>query len=189
MSNYFAGVKIDLRQFEPDDQAELARIVNHPLFRGRRYIPWGFPDELDLTPQQIEAVLKQWIEAKNELHLAIIDKAAGRLAGYVEFSAEWDPHTPSVSVVVMPDFQSRHVGTEAVSLVIQYCFATTPAHCITCWVAGWNEAGLSFARSLGFKDAGCMRRAGIREGKYFDTRILDLLRPEWNQRHGGSYGA
>jgi RimJ/RimL family protein N-acetyltransferase len=63
-----------------------------------------------------------------------------------------------------------------------------PAHNTTTWVAAWNAPALAFATRHGFRQAGRLRRAGIRHGAYYDLVILDMLRSEWPVE-GGSIDA
>jgi RimJ/RimL family protein N-acetyltransferase len=152
---------------------------------GRRGLPWGFPDVAPLSKQQVEAVVQRWAQAEKSLPLAIVRSDGGELIGHAECDWGWDPHQPSVGVVIAPAYQRQHYGSEALRLLLRYLFHYTPAHCITCWIPAWNEAGLRFAAHHGFQVGGRMRRAGIYQGQYYDLIISDLLRPEWLDLEGG----
>ena len=91
-----------------------------------------------------------------------------------------------MAVVIGPGHQRRGYGSAALRLILSFLFDQTPAHCVTAWIDSWNEAGLALAGHLGFRRAGQMRRVGLRGGQFYDTVVLDLLRPEWVERGGGS---
>jgi RimJ/RimL family protein N-acetyltransferase len=111
------------------------------------------------------------------------------LLGHAECDWGWDPHNPSLSVVIAPGRQRQGYGAEVLGLLFSYLFDHTVAHSVTCWIADWNEPARRFAASRGFQEAGRMRRAGIRQGQYFDVMVMDLLRPEWTQPGGGAHAS
>ncbi|MCL7452207.1 MAG: GNAT family N-acetyltransferase [Anaerolineae bacterium] len=182
----FRSDDVSLRPFSPDDAPVLEAYLNQPDLEGRRYIPWSFPEYAPLSTQQVEAILQKWGQAEDELHLAVIHRETGDLIGHADCEWEWDPHNPSVSVVIDPGHQRQGLGSQVLRLLLNYLLEQTPAHNITAWIASWNTAALAFAARHGFQQAGRMRRAGIRHGAYFDTMILDMLRSEWQPEGGGT---
>ena len=191
----FVGETVSLRPFEPEDVKALRDYLNHPDLMGRRHVPWGFPEFLPLIEPQVHAILERWAGEERAVVLAIdahIQKQAWGLSGetsevsvlvgHAEFGWGWDPHSPSVSVVIDPEHQRKSYGTEALRLLLQHLFAFTPAHNVGCWIADWNEPSLRFAAANGFRTNGRMRRAGMYQGRPFDLVITDILRPEFQQR-------
>lgn len=188
-SDPFQGEMIALRPFEPDDAPELKAYLDHPDLIGCRYIPWAYPDMTPLSQGQIAGIIQKWAEAEKSLPLAVVRLDTGELVGHAECDWGWDPHQPSVHVVIAPAQQRQGYGSEALGLLLHYLFDYTPAHCVTCWIAGWNQPGLEFIKHCGFQVSGRMRRAGVREGEYLDVVITDLLRPEWQELGGGHHAA
>ncbi len=182
MSFSFRNETIALRAFEPEDVPALQAYLNHPDLVGRRYIPWAFPEIFPLSRKQVEGVYNRWAEEENETHLAVVSRQSQELIGHAEADWGWDPHCPSVSLVIAPDHQRQGYGSAVINLLLRYLYETTPAHNVSCWVTDWNEPGRRFLRVHGFRESGRMRRAGIRQGRYFDVIIMDILRPEWEQR-------
>jgi RimJ/RimL family protein N-acetyltransferase len=182
----FRSDDISLRPFSLDDARALETYLNHPDLEGRRYLPGDLPEVAPLAPQQIESLIDKWGKAENELHLAVIQRESGELIGHAECDWDWDPHNPSVSVVIDPGRQRQGFGSQALRLLLDYLFAFTPAHNTSTWVAAWNAPALAFASHHGFRQAGRLRRAGIRRGAYYDLVILDILRHEWLAEGGGS---
>ena len=191
----FVGKTVTLRPFEMDDAKALREYLNHPDLVGRRHIPWGFPEFLPLIEPQVHGILERWANEERSVVLAIdahIERQAwglsgetsrvSELVGHAEFTWGWDPHAPSVSVVIDPEYQRKGHGTEALFLVLQHLFAFTPAHNVSCWIADWNDSALAFAAENGFQAAGRMRRVGLYLGHSYDLIITDILRPEFLQR-------
>jgi RimJ/RimL family protein N-acetyltransferase len=180
----FEDEAVVLRPFEPDDVAALGAYLNHPDLAGRRYIPWGFPDMAPLSQQKVQGIVQKWGEEEKGLCLAVVRAESHELVGHAECNWDWDPHAPSLSVVIAPAHQRHGYGSEVLRLLLRYLFEYTPAHNVTCWISDWNQEGRQFAARHGFQESARMRRAGIREGRYYDLVVADLLRPEWQQRGG-----
>ncbi len=191
----FVGKTVTLRPFEMDDVKALREYLNHADLMGRRHIPWGFPEFLPLIEPQVHGILERWATEERSVVLAIdahIERQAwglsgetsqvSELVGHAEFTWGWDPHAPSVSVVIDPEHQRKGYGSEALFLLLQHLFAFTPAHNVSCWIADWNDSALAFAAENGFQEAGRMRRVGLYQGHSFDLIITDILRPEFLRR-------
>jgi ribosomal-protein-alanine N-acetyltransferase len=185
----FHGRTVCLRPFEADDVPALMVYLNHPGLAGRRYIPWTFPELAPLSQKQVQEIVQQWGKAEKSLTLAIVHGASEALLGHAECDWSWDPHCPSLSVVIASEHQRQGYGSESVRLLLQYLFGHTPAHVISCWIADWNRPGLQCAARHGFLAAGRMRRAGLYQGRYFDAIVADLLRSEWKQQGGAFHAA
>jgi RimJ/RimL family protein N-acetyltransferase len=185
----FQTEQLKLRPFEPEDAPALRAYLNHPKLSGRRYVPLGFPEEVPLSLNQVEGIIKNWGEKESEAHLAIELSGKGDLIGHVEFEWRWDPQAPWISVVISRQYQRQGYGTQVANLILEYLFEYTPAHNVSGWMADWNKAGRAFADKMGFKESGRSRREGYREGSYFDGILVDMLRPEYKARGGFNYGA
>ncbi len=117
--------------------------------------------------------------------MAVILKEGQALIGHAECDWGWDPHCPSVTVVIAPPYQRRGYGSAVLEMQLRYLFEFTPAHTVSAWVQSWNEPALAFLQANSFHNCGCMRRTGIHQGEYCDTQVWDLLRREWQARRGG----
>ena len=112
------------------------------------------------------------------------------MIGHASLELGWDPHNPSITLVIAPVHQRQGYGSATLNLLLRYLFGHTPAHVVTAWVADWNIAGRQFLKKNGFQEAGRMRRVGIQQCEYFDLVIHDQLRSDWMQRSGGgAHGA
>lgn len=172
--------------FEPEDLLPLKECLNHPELAGRRYTPWEFSPDMPLTTSQVEFILKEWREAEKFIHLTIKMFPDQQFIGYAEANWEWDPHCTFLCLVIHPDHQRQGYGSETLQFLLDYLFNQTTAHNISCWLSDWNSAGFAFALKHGFLECGRSRREGLRRGAYYDEIVVDLLRPEWQKRRGGS---
>lgn len=181
----FSNILVELRPFKADDLSALGSYLNHPELTGRRYIPWKFPKDLPLSDEQIEGVQKKWGEKEKGFVMGIYSHENAAVIGHAEADWGWDPHSPGISLVISPLFQRQGYGGEALKLVLDYLFKHTPAHNVSAWLSDWNEAGRNFAAKYGFTECGEVRRDGIRDGTYFNSVVVDILRPEWKEKFGG----
>jgi RimJ/RimL family protein N-acetyltransferase len=127
----------------------------------------------------VEKLYQTWGEGEKVLHLAVVLHKTQALIGCATCDQGWDPHSPSVYVVIDPEHSRQGFGSETLDLLLRHLFDSTPAHNVSCWIAEWNQAGRLFAKRHGFTEGGAMRRAGMRHGAFFDVVVADLLRPEW----------
>lgn len=178
---------ISLRALEPSDIPALQVTLNRPELAGRRYVPDGISDFAPLSARQVESIVERWQKEDESWTLAVVDTPSGNLAGYVRADWEWDPHCPSVCVVIAPERQRQGLGSAALDAALAFLFEETPAHVVSGWASSWNESALGFALRNGFREAGRRPRGGVHRGAYFSEVAFDLLRVEWKARKGGRH--
>ena len=182
MPDPFTTERLRLRALEPEDHAALHAYLNYPELRGRRCLPWRFPNEQPLSKAQVEHLLQHWAKGEKELHLAVTLRQDGSLIGHANCDWDWDAHCPEIDLAISPAYQFQGYGSEVVTALLAYLFENTPAHSISSGMASWNQEALSFALNHGFTHSGRMRRAGLRNGQFYDWLGVDILRPEWLAR-------
>lgn len=183
MTHPFTGELTTMRPFSPEDLEPLVAYLNHPGLDGRRYAPGDFPD-LPVTLEAGQKILEKWAQTENQIHLAVISREHGILVGHTAAYWGWDTLCPDVEVVIAPDHQRRGYGADAFRLLVDWVFASLPAHTLSAFAAGWNSEGQRFLERAGFRLAGISRREGFWRGAYVDEHVFDLLRSEWEARDG-----
>ena len=186
---HFRTERVALRALESTDAGALQTYLNDPALLGRRYIPWGMADIAPLSLSRVEEILDSWAKEKKALTLGIELRETGELVGHTGWYWGWDTHCPSVWIAVATDHQRVGIGSDVLLLLLTHLFENTPAHNVNGWIAGWNDAGLAFARAHGFIETGRIPRCGIRDGAYYQEVMVDILKPEWLTERGRSYGA
>jgi RimJ/RimL family protein N-acetyltransferase len=173
-----------LRPFEESDSVQLGKLLNRHELIGRRYLPHKYGDDLPLSSRAVENIIDKWVEGDKQATMAIISRETEQLVGYAGMGWGWDAHSPWLSVVIDPRSWRRGFGSEALELLLVHLFGSTVAHSISAWLPEWNREGLAFARAHGFAPSGRIRRAGVRDGAWYDTIPVELLRREWLARRG-----
>jgi RimJ/RimL family protein N-acetyltransferase len=173
--------RLFLRSVEEAEIAEIRALQNGEC----RYEISGMLDfDPAWAPMSTDQVKSKLEEVRKEERTAVfaIWSTGEELIGMGRFSAEWDPQCPFLQVVVWPEHRRKGFGSEAAALLLELCFGQSVARVVSCWVPEWNRDGLAFAESLGFRRCGIERRAGIRDGRFFDGVFLDMLRGEYFDR-------
>ncbi len=178
----FESERLLLRPFSAEDLSALHSYLNHPDLCGRRYLPWGFPEDLPLTTAQVEQIIKKWGEKEDGFTVAVVTRQGGEPVGHAEADWGWDPLSPGISIVIAPTHQHQGYGSEVAHLLLTYLYQQTTAHNVSVWMPEWNQPARQFAAKFGFTETGFNRREGVRDGKYYGEVVMDLLRPEWKAR-------
>jgi RimJ/RimL family protein N-acetyltransferase len=71
-------------------------------------------------------------------------------------------------------------GTEATRLIVGYGFHTLNLHRVWLHVHAHNERGQKAYEKAGFRREGVLRQEYFREGRYWDTVVMAVLRDEWD---------
>jgi RimJ/RimL family protein N-acetyltransferase len=93
------------------------------------------------------------------------------------------------------DFKNRHAafglslgdkeewgkgyGTEATALVVKYAFETLNLNRVWLHVFEYNERAVRVSEKTGFRHEGVLRQDTYREGRYWNTHVMAILREEW----------
>lgn len=173
-----SGQRLALTPFHEGDRDDVARLLNAPETWGNRQLE--VDPQRPLTDGELAKTLESWLSDEFSMMYAI--RAGSTLIGHAGEERWWDAMRVGVSVFIGCEHRGEGYGTEAVTILIDHLFATTPAEAVSCWVPEWADEG--FASKLGFRPAGRIRRSGIRAGRWFDTLAFDLLREEWRARRG-----
>jgi [ribosomal protein S5]-alanine N-acetyltransferase len=94
------------------------------------------------------------------------------------------------------DFRNRHTqfgifigdkaewgkgyGTEATWLMVKYACETLNLHRVWLHVYEDNPRGIRAYEKVGFRREGVLRQDNYRDGRYWDTLVMAVLRDEWD---------
>ncbi len=73
-------------------------------------------------------------------------------------------------------------GTEVTGLMLEYAFLTLNMNRVALEVIEFNERGIRCYEKVGFSREGVLRHDAYREGRYWDTIVMGILRTEWDAR-------
>jgi RimJ/RimL family protein N-acetyltransferase len=70
--------------------------------------------------------------------------------------------------------------------MLRYAFEALNLNRVWLEVYEYNQRGLRCYEKLGFRKEGVQRQENYRDGRYWDTILMGLLRSEWEERRGPS---
>jgi RimJ/RimL family protein N-acetyltransferase len=74
---------------------------------------------------------------------------------------------------------NKGYGTETTHLIVAYGFETLNLNRIWLHVVANNARGIRTYEKVGFQKEGVLRQDDYREGRYWDTVVMAILREEW----------
>ena len=116
----------------------------------------------------------------DRLDLAIVDSSTNAFVGDLAIN-DWDPHNHSCNfrIALGPRGRNRGLGSEATRLIVDYVFANLPIHRIGLDVFSFNPRAAYVYERVGFVVEGTLRSTLFWEGRYYDSVLMSILRPEW----------
>lgn len=177
---FLIGRKTYLRPLEREDAKQCLAWFNHPEIR--RSLLINQPINLRAEEEFIDKALQD----EHKLTLGIVVQESNRLIGgtglhEIDFK---NRHAGFGIAIGEKEEWGKGYGTEATRLIVQHAFDTLNLHRLWLHVYEFNERGIRVYEKVGFRKEGVMRQHTYREGRYWDTMIMGILRTEWDARTG-----
>ncbi|GET19976.1 GNAT family N-acetyltransferase [Prolixibacter denitrificans] len=176
MTQYLKSDKITLRAIEPEDIELLYRWENNSEV-------WEVSDTLAPFSKYLIALYiknsdKDIYESK-QLRL-MIESAEGRAVGSIDLF-DFEPHHSRAGIgILIAEKEDRQNGyaSEALKLVLEYCFSRLNLHAVYANIDANNEASIGLFKKFGFELAGT-RKDWIRDARgWKDEHLFQLINPE-----------
>lgn len=136
--------------------------------------------------KKYEALEKECEESKNLFYFTIRQRATDseqndRLLGFAKiYWIEWTHGNGMVKLGVGEAADRRKgYGGEALKLLLRYAFGELNLYRLTAVIPEYNPAALSLFQKAGFVQEVRRRQALQRDGRFWDSLHLGLLRDEW----------
>jgi RimJ/RimL family protein N-acetyltransferase len=168
-------MEITIREAHPDDAAQLVPFVRRLTEEPGIYILMG-PGEFTLTVEQERQVLADYAQADNCVFL--VAEAEGRIVGMLNCKGgtrRAKRHEVVLGMSVAREWRGQGVGKKLMARAIEWARGTGIVTRIELLVFTRNEVARHLYESFGFVVEGCLRRAVLRDGEYFDDLIMALL--------------
>jgi RimJ/RimL family protein N-acetyltransferase len=183
MNNPFLiGPTLYLRPLEKTDAALVMSWLNDPEVN--RTLQTCFPINLLVE----EAFIARVSQGDHSLPLVMVlresDKPIG-VTGLHEIDYR-NRHAGFGITIGAKEAWGKGYGAEATRLLVQHAFATLNLNRVWLRVYEYNTRGQRAYEKVGFKKEGLLRQDNFREGRYWNTIIMSLLREEWDGDKGRS---
>lgn len=178
---FLIGVKIYLRPLEREDAKQCVSWFNHPEITRMllTYRPMNVHAE--------EEFIDQAVQSEHDLVLGIVVQAGDRLVGVSGFhQIDFRNRHASLGITIGEKEEwGKGYGTEATRLMVRHAFETLNLNRVWLRVYEYNQRGIRTYKKVGFQKEGVLRQDTYREGRYWDTIVMAILRAEWEACEAG----
>ena len=175
------GKRIRLRAVEREDLPFFVTWLNDPeVIKGLFiYLPLSSTEE------------ERWFEqladlppGEKPLAIEILDGENWRLVGNSSFhNISMNNRSAEVGIFIGDKKEwNKGYGTETMQMLLEHGFETLNLHRIFLRVYSNNLQAIKAYEKAGFIQEGRMREDHYRQGKYYDTLIMSVLRDDWHSK-------
>jgi RimJ/RimL family protein N-acetyltransferase len=174
---FLIGERIYLRPLERADAPVLQPWVNNPLVTRTLLRQWP------LSLANEEEFIDRMAHSEHDLGLLIALKETDRPLGGTGFhQIDFRNRHASFGILLgEPADWGKGYGTEATRLMVGHAFETMNLNRVWLHVYEFNEAGIRAYEKVGFRKEGVLRQDVYREGRYWNTIVMGILRGDWGQ--------
>jgi len=174
MSKFLIGERIYLRALEKDDIVQCMKWINDPEIRCLTAF-----DERPFNKIKEEEWFEKMNKNKNVILFAIcLDDA--NFIGNIGITLLSGNALLGI-MIGEKEYLGRGYGTEAIKLVLDYCFNTLNLHRVALGVFEFNERAIKCYEKVGFKREGIAREVVYKKGRYWDDIKMGILKQEWSK--------
>jgi [ribosomal protein S5]-alanine N-acetyltransferase len=171
---FLIGTKIYLRPVEPDEASRVVPWFNDPEVTRfiLRHRPMTVADETDF--------LQRFRTSETDLVLGIAVHETDELIGMtgLHHIDARNRHASFGITIGEKQHWGKGLGSEATALMMRHSFQTLNLNRLWLYVFEYNARGIRVYEKLGFRIEGRLRQDTFREGRYWDTLIMGVLREE-----------
>jgi RimJ/RimL family protein N-acetyltransferase len=177
---FLAGNLVGLRAVEDDDIPLIARWINdeevtHFMFYGQ------WPTNLG----QVRETIQKQVSSPQNVVFMVYDRKTNRRIG---FAGIYDIHLTAQKgefriLIGEKDFWGKGYGTEVTELLTFYGFDRLNFHRIYLGVTAENKGGVKAYERAGYAHEGVLKDDIFRNGRYYDTIRMGLLRDEYLKKY------
>jgi [ribosomal protein S5]-alanine N-acetyltransferase len=177
---FLIGRAVYLRPLERADAPLAQTWINNPEVTRTmlRYRPVNLQNE--------EEWINQVTRSEHDVALVIVVRESDRPVGMTGLHAidAKNRHAGFGIMLGEPEEWGKGYGGEATRLMLRYAFQTLNLNRVWLHVFEYNPRGLRAYEKAGFRKEGVLRQDNFREGRYWDTVVMGVLRDEWEQPPG-----
>ena len=177
----FEGKRIALRDFLIEDTQSIYGWLRRPEIT--RYLVTAF---LPKTLRETETYVEEQMARNDPLNRAFVitlraDASSIGVTGC--HNIDWPNRAAEIGITIgEPEQLGKGYGTEAMELLLAFCFNELNLHRVFLRVFDFNGRAIESYRKCGFKEEGRLREAFFREGHYHDVLVMSLLEEEFRTR-------
>jgi diamine N-acetyltransferase len=168
------GKQIHLRALEPEDLDFLYQIENNESFWEVSHTKTPFSKFI--LKQYLENAHLDIFEAK-QLRLIIEEKSTNKRIGMIDLFDFNPMHSRAgVGILIHPEFQQNGYASEALSILINYCFSHLNVHQLYANISANNLKSISLFTKHDFKEVGIKKDWLLLNGKFIHEILFQLIK-------------
>jgi diamine N-acetyltransferase len=175
--NLLYGVNVRLRAIEPTDLDFIYTIENDPMIwhAGNTLIPY--------SRHQLEQYIhssQHDLYSEKQLRLMIdhlLPENEKKTIGVIDLF-DFEPHhgRAGVGIFVLPEEQEKGYATEALQVLIRYCFEILKLHMLHCNITADNTPSIRLFEKAGFLQCGLKKEWRNLNNGWMDELMYQLIR-------------
>jgi len=171
------GERLYLRPLEPGDAELMAQLdaAETDTFMWRGRVP--------TSPLEHQRFIAETYKPQppRSVWLAVCLRDGDRFIGHVGVvGIDWVHRTGETASWLAPaEVRGKGYGTEAKHLLLEYCFDRLHLHVLRSEVDEPNTRSAAALAKQGYRPAGRLRWHDVKDGRYVDALVFDLVRAEW----------
>jgi RimJ/RimL family protein N-acetyltransferase len=142
-----------------------------------------------IDPPMSLAAESAWLDhmlASATDRLFIICTAGGTPIGSITLTQISAKHRKArVGIAIFEkEARGQGLGTQAMKVMLDYCFRTLGLHRVELDVFESNAAAIKSYKKCGFVSEGILRECYVKNGKFINAILMSILAHEWNSTQG-----
>jgi diamine N-acetyltransferase len=177
-NNALNGDNIRLRAIEPGDLDFLYTIENDPeiWLVGNTLIPYSrhqleqyiLSTQHDLfTEKQLRLMIDLLLPENKKKTIGVVDL----------YDFEPQNQHAGIGIFILPEEQEKGYATEALQVLIRYCFDILKLHMLYCNITAGNTSSIRLFKKAGFIQCGVKKEWRYQDDCWMDELMFQLIRP------------
>lgn len=174
------GENIMLREYRWEDFDSIRSWVNDREITQFLSSLFLFPH----TKNKTESYLKMMLEGSSDARgFVIANKENGEYIGQIDLiEIDWVSRKGTLGIVIgRKDYLGKGIGTEAISLLLNFAFNEMNLNKIDLTLSDYNKRGIRCYEKCGFVEEGRLREDFYTGGKYTDTIMMGCLKKDFER--------
>jgi RimJ/RimL family protein N-acetyltransferase len=175
------GKKIRIRAIEKTDIAEIMKWINDPEVKSNLLMRYP------VSQYQEERWIETALSTDNQRNktFALETKEGVYLGGIGLNRIDWENGNAEVGIVIgKKEYWNKGYGTDAMMAMLDFAFNQMNLHRVYLRVFEFNQRGIRSYEKCGFKREGVLRQDRYRQGQYYNTIMMGILKEEFQQDPG-----
>ncbi|REJ07309.1 GNAT family N-acetyltransferase [Halobacillus trueperi] len=147
-----------------------------------KHQPWGPNTEEDSLFFVRQVIIDRKQRHRSRYVFTIVEKEMDQVVGNIEMNIrDWDG-VGEIGFIIHHDYWGKGLATEAVQLMINYCFEHCELQRVVATSNPENIGSIKVLEKVGMIKEGTLRKDLLVKGKWQDSCVYSMLREEWIEK-------